>query len=90
MLVVCLSEKEENTEIDWEKAQQIVLVYLNDKYSTISQRLRSMKNFVFNDPETFETVLISPNDAILEVEAMSPLGKRIVAAEISKLQRMNQ
>lgn len=81
---------EDKTEIDWGKAQKIVLTYLNDKYDSLSHRLRETKNFVFNDPETFETVLISPNDAIIEVESLSSLGKKIIAAELSKLERMNK
>jgi hypothetical protein len=77
---------EEN--IDWEKSRNIVLTYLQDKFSKRSKTMRDLQNFIFNDPESLEIVLLSPNEVVQEVSALSELGKKIIRAELAKLGRL--
>ena len=76
--------------MDWDKSRQIVLTYLNAKYAKFSDFLRQLPNQLFNDPETMETIQVSPSDALREVQNLSELGKKIIVATLRNLDRLQQ
>lgn len=76
------------TEVDWNRYREIVLTRMRAKYSVMSEALRNLPTIVFQDQETMETIMLSPNDAIREVSNLSELGKKIISAEIVKLSEM--
>jgi hypothetical protein len=71
-----------------EDKRNTVLKYLRVHYSSWGEAMRNLPNFIFQDPQTMETTPISPNDAIREVEHNTEMGQKIVAAQWSKLQRL--
>lgn len=75
-------------QIDWQKARDLVLQRLHARYDQMSEAFQAMPTIVFQDPDTMETTLLSPKEAILEVNNLSSLGKKIIAAELSKLRAM--
>lgn len=74
--------------VDWNKYRDLVLQRLRARYASFSETLRNMPTIVFQDPETMETLMLSPNDAIREVNNLSDLGKKYMTAEIRKLAQM--
>lgn len=78
----------EETEINWQKDRQIVLTYLHSKYDSMSEFMRARPFIVFQDSVSLETILVSPNDAINEVNFLSDLGKKIITAELVKMGRL--
>jgi len=74
--------------VDWSKSRDIVLKRLHARYDGMSEALRAMPTIVFQDPETMETIMVSPNEALLEVNNLSDLGKKIIAATIQQLRRL--
>lgn len=75
-------------EVDWTQSRDIVLKRLHARYDGMSEALRAMPTIVFQDPETMETIMVSPNEAILEVNNLSELGKKIIAAVLQELSRL--
>ena len=73
---------------DWNRMKDLVLQRLRAKYNAMSESLRNLPTIHFQDPNTMESILLSPNDVIREVSALSELGKKVVSAEITKLQKM--
>ena len=73
---------------DWNRMRSIVLDFLRAKYARMAESQRSLPYIMFQDPQTMQSIPISPNDAIREVEALTELGKKIISAEISKISRM--
>lgn len=85
--IECIVKEMSETEVT-EKSRDLVLAYLKSKYSEWSERMRNLPNFIFNDPETLDTIMLSPNDVLQEVAATSDLGKKIIKAELQKLSRL--
>ena len=73
---------------DWSKMRDLVLQRFRAKYAVMSDYLRNLPTIHFQDPDTMQSILVSPSDAIREVTNLSDLGKKIIAAEISKLQNL--
>lgn len=76
------------SEPDWQRMKDLVLQRLRAKYNAMSESLRNLPTIHFQDPDTMESVLLSPNDAIREVSNLSEIGKKILVGEINKLQKM--
>jgi len=75
-------------QVDWNKLRAFVLQRFNAKYATMSDYLRNLPTIVLNDPETMKPMYLSPTDAIREVTNLSEAGKKIIVAEIKKIQTM--
>ena len=73
---------------DLERYRQVVLQRMRAKWSMMSDYMRSLPTYVFQDPQTMQTITLSPNDAIREVENFSEIGKRIIVAEATKIQQL--
>ena len=76
------------SEPDWQRMKDLVLQRLRAKYNAMSESLRNLPTIHFQDPDTMESILLSPNDAIREVSNLSEIGKKILVGEINKLQKM--
>lgn len=76
------------SEVDWNRYRDIVLQRMRAKYERMSDYLRALPTFVFQDPATMQSQILSPNDAIREVTNLSELGKKIIVAEINKMSAM--
>jgi len=55
------------------------------KWAQMSDYMRNLPTLVFQDPATLEEIVLSPNQAIQEVEALSERGKQIITAELIKM-----
>lgn len=77
-----------DTQAQLERYRQVVLQRMRAKWNIMSDYMRNLPTYVFQDPQTFETITLSPNQAIKEVETLSDLGKRIIVAEAIKLQML--
>lgn len=71
-----------------EQLRPIVLQRMRAKWNMMSDYMRNLPTYVFQDPQTFQTITLSPNDAIKEVETLTELGRKIIIAESMKLQSM--
>ena len=73
---------------EWQKMQKLVLIRLHAKYDPMSERMRNLPTIHFQDPDTMESVLLSPKDALAEVTAMTDIGKHIIQGTIRLLQEL--
>ena len=78
----------EPTEAEWKKMQFLVKTRLHAKYDSMSDRMKNLPTIHFQDPQTLESVLLSPKDAINEVEALTDIGKHIIKGTIALLQEL--
>lgn len=76
--------------VDWDRMRKTVLTLINAKYGRMADYQRNLPYLVYQDEETLETIQVSPNDAIIEVTNMSEIGKKIIVAEMAKINRVNQ
>jgi hypothetical protein len=76
------------SDAEWKRLQKIVLQRLHDRYDSMSNLQRNMRGIHFQDEETMEDVIVSPNDAIQEVTALSDVGKKIIQATIKHLAQL--
>ncbi len=83
-----MSTQTEPTDAEWARMQKLVLQRLHAKYDGMSDRMRNLPTIHFQDPDTMESVLLSPREAISEVEALSDVGKHIIQGTIRLLQEL--
>lgn len=69
---------EEISDAEYRRMQKLVLQRLHAKYDGMSEKQRNLPVIVVQDPVTLETVLLSPKDAIDEVEGLTDLGKHVI------------
>lgn len=55
------------------------------KWEGMSQSLRNLPTYVWQDSETMRTFTLTPTEAIREVTLLSETGKKIVSAELNKM-----
>lgn len=79
---------ENQNEVDWNRLRNIVLQRFRAKWSVMSEYMRNLPTVVFTDPATLKEVVLSPNDAIREVEVLSERGKQIISAEVVKMREL--
>ena len=75
---------------DWPKLRDAVLQRLRANWATKSEVLRTLPTFQMQDPDTLESIMLSPNEYIREVEHLTEIGKKIIVAESSKINRVAQ
>jgi len=51
----------------------------------MSDYMRNLPTYPFQDPDTMKEVLLSPNQVIREVEMLTELGRKIIIAESMKM-----
>ena len=68
--------------IEWKKMKELVLQRLHAKYDALSKEERQRTVLHMQDPETMESITLSPDDQITEVQSLSDIGKKIVVAQI--------
>lgn len=71
--------------LDFNRYRTIVLQRMRAKWAQMSDYMRNLPTLVFQDPATLEEIVLSPNQAIQEVEALSERGKQIITAELIKM-----
>jgi deoxyadenosine/deoxycytidine kinase len=67
-----------STETDWQNRRSTILKRLHNKYDSFTDYMRNLPTIPYN--ENGKTKLISPNDAIREVEHLSDAGRAIISA----------
>jgi len=65
-----------------------VLARMRARYSGMSEFQRNLPNLPLQDPDTMETIYLSPNEQVREVEHMTNIGKKIIVAEINKISQL--
>lgn len=75
---------------DWPKMRDAVLIRLRANWANKSETLRNLPTFKFQDPVTMEDIMLTPNEYIREVEHLTEIGKKIIVAESSKINRVAQ
>lgn len=83
-----MSTKTEPTQAEWQRMQKLVLQRLHAKYDNMSKTMRNLPTLHFQDPDTMEGLLVSPNDAVIEVEALSDVGKHIIQGVMKLLEQL--
>ena len=78
----------EPTNAEWQNMQKLTLQRLHAKYDTMSKRMLNLPTLHFQDPDTMESILVSPKDAIAEVEVLTDIGKHIIQGTIKLLQEL--
>ena len=68
--------------------RELVLQRYYQKYNTMSNNLRNLPTYHFQDPVTMQSVILSLTQVIQEIEANTALGQMIVQAEMSKIGRI--
>jgi len=76
------------SEPDWSKGRDRVLAYLRAKNATRSDYMNNLPFLTFQDPETMEEIRVSPNDAVIEVNNLSEIGKKIIVATLKNMDRL--
>jgi len=71
--------------VDWNRYKTIVLQRLRATWSQMSDYMRNLPTYPFQDPDTMKEVLLSPNQVIREVEMLTELGRKIIVAESMKM-----
>lgn len=66
-----------STDAEWQQLRILVKQRLHTKYDTMSDFMRNLPTVPYIDSKN-QTVLVSPNDAIREVEHFSDIGQRII------------
>ena len=74
---------EEN--VDYQKARDFILARKKAAYSQMSKLQRNLPAIPWQDPVTLETVPLSPNDILQEIERLTPIGKALIKAELRKI-----
>jgi hypothetical protein len=65
--------------------RKLVLQKLEARYAGMSDYVRNLRNIVFQDRETMEEFVVSPNELIREVHNLSDLGKKYIVAQINQM-----
>ena len=73
---------------DWQKIRDLLLPRFQAKYAAMSDFQRQLPAFPLQDPDTMETILLTPNEVIREITHLSDIGKKILAAEAQKLRQL--
>jgi len=75
---------------DWPKLRDAVLKRLRVNWAAKSETMRTLPTYQMQDPDTMESIMLSPNEYIREVEHLTEIGKKIIVAESSKINRVAQ
>lgn len=79
------------SQTDWNRLRDVVLQRLKAKYDSLPDYQRNLPLFhIGQDPKTMTEIVLTPNQAIREVEALSENGKKVIAAVYQQMQRMQQ
>uniref|UniRef100_A0A6M3J3P5 Uncharacterized protein n=1 Tax=viral metagenome TaxID=1070528 RepID=A0A6M3J3P5_9ZZZZ len=76
------------SEVNWQEMKKIALARMEAKYNQMSDSLRNLPTLIFQDPDTMQTIVLSPNEAIREARNLSELGKKVIAATINNMNRL--
>ena len=76
------------TDAQWKSMQTIVLLRLHAKWDNLSAKDKNKPFFHIQDPDTLESVTLSPNDIIAEVSALTDIGKAYISATILLINRL--
>ena len=74
--------------VDWKKMRDLVLQRINAKWAGLSRDEWQKPMWHTQDPETMESITLSPNEIITEVTALSNIGKKYITGAIMLLNKL--
>jgi hypothetical protein len=72
-------------EVNWPSMRDIVLQRLHGTYDSLSKEDMQKPILHMQDPETMDSITLSPQDILIEVNALSEIGKKIIVAQVRLL-----
>lgn len=74
--------------INWTEEQKRVLARFNDLWGMLPDYQRRLTGYSFSDPDTGEKINLRIADVISEVSRLTEIGKKIITAELEKMEKL--
>jgi hypothetical protein len=75
--------------VDWGRLQTLVLKRMQANAATMTSEQLNNIMLHFQDPDTMEEIALSYADQIREIQALTDVGKKLIAMEIRKIAQLH-
>jgi hypothetical protein len=75
--------------VDWTKLQTLVLKRMQANAATMTSEQLNNILLHMQDPDTMEEIALSYADQIREIQALTDIGKKLIAMEIRKISQLH-